>query len=366
MHRGGADIRYVQEMLGHERIETTQIYTHVHIDALREVHARCHPHGKLGPECDMHGKLTSPENREDDFASRTASDPLFASTNMNAVACPSDLSTCAVAEPWQAPPKTPPEDDPPAGSAPKSPSPPPKPKTGGFFLNSLPTNDSTEKAPLPKTTGVTFYTYRYYDPVTGRWPSRDPIEERGGVNLYGFVGNDGVNKSDYLGLDLKIHAQSRTPDDDSQDTQYVIIVGEDGETTDVQFTFPDGGSGIPPELVEEYKDKTGKPPFELVPDGFVNRGTRSAKGNASIKVNAFGKEKGCDFNIDFTVTTKGITIDKITYCKHIPKVKVDHTMNSRATPLYTAKKLEIIGGPNETKEDCPDNCCDEQKSDPKK
>lgn len=26
----------------------------------------------------------------------------------------------------------------------------------------------------------------------GLWPSRDPIGERGGVNLYGFVGNDGV------------------------------------------------------------------------------------------------------------------------------------------------------------------------------
>lgn len=34
------------------------------------------------------------------------------------------------------------------------------------------------------------YGYRYYDPVTGRWPSRDPIGEQGGVNLYGFVGND--------------------------------------------------------------------------------------------------------------------------------------------------------------------------------
>ena len=32
------------------------------------------------------------------------------------------------------------------------------------------------------------------------WPSRDPIGERGGVNLYGFVGNDGVNRWDYLGL----------------------------------------------------------------------------------------------------------------------------------------------------------------------
>jgi hypothetical protein len=36
--------------------------------------------------------------------------------------------------------------------------------------------------------------------VTGRWPSRDPIEERGGINLYGFVGNDGVNRWDRLGL----------------------------------------------------------------------------------------------------------------------------------------------------------------------
>lgn len=45
-----------------------------------------------------------------------------------------------------------------------------------------------------------YYGYRYYDPVTGRWASRDPIGERGGLNLYGFVGNDGVNWWDYLGL----------------------------------------------------------------------------------------------------------------------------------------------------------------------
>ena len=53
---------------------------------------------------------------------------------------------------------------------------------------------------VQKRVGVTFYTYRYYDPKTGRWPSRDPIEEEGGLNLYGFVGNNGVNLVDLKGL----------------------------------------------------------------------------------------------------------------------------------------------------------------------
>jgi len=50
------------------------------------------------------------------------------------------------------------------------------------------------------TVHVADYLYRYYDPLTGRWPSRDPIGERGGVNLFGFVGNDGVGRVDYLGF----------------------------------------------------------------------------------------------------------------------------------------------------------------------
>jgi uncharacterized protein RhaS with RHS repeats len=48
---------------------------------------------------------------------------------------------------------------------------------------------------------LVYYGYRYYDPVTGRWPSRDPIEEEGGLNLYGFVGNDSINGWDNLGKD---------------------------------------------------------------------------------------------------------------------------------------------------------------------
>ncbi len=40
----------------------------------------------------------------------------------------------------------------------------------------------------------------HYDPAMGRWLNRDPIAENGGVNLYGFVGNDGVSGVDVLGL----------------------------------------------------------------------------------------------------------------------------------------------------------------------
>ncbi len=50
-----------------------------------------------------------------------------------------------------------------------------------------------------KTGGVTVYGYRHYTPKTGQFLGRDPIEERGGVNLYGFVGNDGVDRLDLLG-----------------------------------------------------------------------------------------------------------------------------------------------------------------------
>jgi len=43
MHDNGADIRFIQQLLGHEKLETTAIYTEVSIEQLKAVHARCHP-----------------------------------------------------------------------------------------------------------------------------------------------------------------------------------------------------------------------------------------------------------------------------------------------------------------------------------
>jgi RHS repeat-associated protein len=55
-----------------------------------------------------------------------------------------------------------------------------------------------------------YYGFRYYDPVTGRWPSRDPIGEQGGLNLYGFVANDAITGWDLLGQKEPCSKYSKT------------------------------------------------------------------------------------------------------------------------------------------------------------
>lgn len=63
MLEGGADIRYIQQMLGHANLNTTQIYTQVSIAKLKEVHAKTHParllHDRENAAPDAHGSATT-------------------------------------------------------------------------------------------------------------------------------------------------------------------------------------------------------------------------------------------------------------------------------------------------------------------
>ena len=61
----------------------------------------------------------------------------------------------------------------------------------GDYAGSNPFRFSSEY--FDKETGLVYYNYRYYNPELGRWISRDPIEEQGGYNLYGMIGNNLLN-----------------------------------------------------------------------------------------------------------------------------------------------------------------------------
>ncbi len=81
---------------------------------------------------------------------------------------------------------------------------------------------------------LTHAVQAHYEPNIGRWINRDPIAENGGANLYGFVGNDGVNWVDLLGLEVHGYYDIGTK-------QLVLIDNDSGKKCECEGT---SGTGI--------------------------------------------------------------------------------------------------------------------------
>jgi len=111
-------------------------------------------------------------------------------------------------------------------------------------------------------TGLLYYGYRWYNPYTGRWPSRDPIGEKGGINLYGMVGNNNINYLDVLGEKVYVVARDLAGLGVVGNHIYIVIFPDDFEDLkkkcpDVKLRSLDGKGGAKAVTVGGHKDEDG-------------------------------------------------------------------------------------------------------------
>ena len=134
--------------------------------------------------------------------------------------------------------------------------------------------------------GLIYYGLRYYNSSFGRFINRDPIEESGGVNLYGFCGNNAANSFDILGMSQTVSETFYTylsntwvPATPSSPTNY------DGSVT-FTVTFSDQYAGVGGgrilsssiSLTEVGKNYAGQFSISLIAPGVVDLIVPGGKG----------------------------------------------------------------------------------------
>ena len=65
--------------------------------------------------------------------------------------------------------------------------------------------------PYDEDTGLYYYTYRHYNPESGRWINRDPIAEAGGLTLYAYCFNNSINLWDLWGWSISYKLYENSP-----------------------------------------------------------------------------------------------------------------------------------------------------------
>jgi RHS repeat-associated protein len=156
--------------------------------------------------------------------------------------------------------------------------------------------------------GLVLTWYRAYDPDTGRWLSRDPIGEDGGLNLYGYVGNQLVSLWDPIGL--------YSWEDFGYDAASVILTA-----ADIALGGPTGEGIVPAmamqaakQAVKESAKNAGKglllKECRRLADKELKKHVGDVHKAKEIMKNQFGKSFKGDKNFDVLIDKAGNTVLK--------------------------------------------------------
>ena len=146
-------------------------------------------------------------------------------------------------------------------------------------------------------TGLVYYNYRYYSPELGRWLSRDPIGEKGGLNLYGMVGNDGINGWDLWGLDLFFLFEEEIIPEPILEPDVIpddIIIPDEPITTDIIKTGGDICKCPKTRPFKDFIDDITKNPenWEKTAEDIAKSTNSKNKGGESIEEEFTNKNTG--------------------------------------------------------------------------
>lgn len=176
-----------------------------------------------------------------------------------------------------------------------------------------------------KETQLLYYGFRYYEPGSGKWLSKDPLAENGGLNLYSFLANNGTNAIERLGIDGLVVAGGTSVNDPN---------GHDKSP----WNFLNSAARRANELVQIYKNNPRKYGDAKV---YVIMYTPSYERRARAE----GKPLDHFLQIMLTAATKGgwtlVTItskDELTYHFNKSKTKgvtsIDYFGHSNAEKLF--------------------------------
>lgn len=144
---------------------------------------------------------------------------------------------------------------------------------------------------LHAPSGLYYYGYRFYDPLTQRWINRDPLGEAGGMNLYGFVGNGPIASVDPLGLHGNVVSST--------------IPGFSGVWSTDAF-----GSGSPGILPGDFFSPLPQPPFPSSASEIADRLDRRVSGVSKTLVSS---SVPCNFALNMTGDLVHGTIDLLRF-----------------------------------------------------